>query len=166
MNLTPTRQAAKAASLASKIYSRLEALDFSNNAFGLQGTRLVAELINPRLTPHQFLRHLSLSKCGIPEGGGLELVHAMQGAEYHTLQVLDLSHNMLGNKTAVALGELLLDNTHLRELNLAWNAIKVRGRRGYTKFVKCGFVVCKPRKPLRHVARLAANATATTGSMP
>lgn len=99
-------QALRAASLVRKIYSRLEELDLSDNAFGLHGARLIADLINPNKTPHQFLKRLVLSNCAIPEAGGLEIVAALAESQ-PTLAVLDLSHNTLANKCAHAIGTLM-----------------------------------------------------------
>jgi Ran GTPase-activating protein (RanGAP) involved in mRNA processing and transport len=43
------------------------------------------------------------------------------------LRVLLLMHNNLGNKTAAAFGDLLESSHTLKELDLSWNQIKVRG---------------------------------------
>jgi hypothetical protein len=80
----------------------------------------------PQILPHQFLKRLSLSKCGLPEAAGLQLVAAL-AAGNRRLVALNLSNNSLGSKTAAALGGLLASNRTLRELDLGWNQVKVGG---------------------------------------
>ena len=77
----------------------------------------------------QFLKHLWLNKCGIPEAGGRALGAALARGNT-TLSVLGLSNNGLGNKTAAVLGELLAGSCGLEELDLSWNQIKVTGMGG------------------------------------
>ncbi len=52
------------------------------------------------------------------------------------LQVLSLSNNAVGNKTAAAFGDLLEENTTLTDLDLSWNQIKVGLR-----CMRCHFMV-------------------------
>jgi hypothetical protein len=75
-------------------------------------------------TPGQFLEHLKLDKCAIPESGGLLLVAALLNAN-KKLTVLSLSNNFLGNKSACLFGDLLEANHTLLELDLSWNQVKV-----------------------------------------
>jgi len=76
-------------------------------------------------TPGQFLEHLRLNKCAIPESGGLLLVAALLNAN-KKLTVLSLSNNFLGNKSACLFGDLLEANHTLLELDLSWNQVEVR----------------------------------------
>lgn len=77
-----------------------------------------------QLLPYQFLKRLSLNKCGLPETAGLELIASLAEGN-RRLNFLGLANNSLGSKTAAALGELLMVNRSLREVDLAWNQIKV-----------------------------------------
>lgn len=56
-----------------------------------------------------------------------------------SLEVLDLSHNQLGDKCAEKIGEALAENTTLLELNLGWNHIKSRGAKGLSKALTVSF---------------------------
>ncbi len=83
------------------------------------------QVLHPVHTPTQFLRHLELNKCGIPEAGGLEIAAAL--AANSTLESLHMAHNALSDKTAAAIGTALQDNRVLKTLDLSWNRIQVRG---------------------------------------
>ena len=50
-----------------------------------------------------------------------------------SLEILDLSHNQLGDKCAERIGAALAENNTLVEINLSWNHIKSRGAKGLSK---------------------------------
>ncbi|KAG2497889.1 hypothetical protein HYH03_004155 [Edaphochlamys debaryana] len=106
--------------------SSITSLDLSDNPLGINGVRALAELLDPTVTPYQFLKHLQLNKCGIPEAGGRALGLALSRGNTR-LAVLGLSNNQLGNKTAAMFGELLALVSGLEELDLSWNQIKSEG---------------------------------------
>ena len=56
--------------------------------------------------------------------GGIAIINAL-GNKNTVLTKLDLANNAIGNKTASAIGDMLLTNRVLRDLDLSWNAIKV-----------------------------------------
>ncbi|KAF5838018.1 hypothetical protein DUNSADRAFT_3505 [Dunaliella salina] len=109
--------------------SNVQILDLSLNPLGMNGGRLISELLDPQQTPHQFLVELRLDKCGLAEASGLAIARALQNFN-QTLKVLSMSNNALGNKTAAAFGELLKENTTLTDLDLSWNQIKAEGVKG------------------------------------
>ncbi|KAG2440423.1 hypothetical protein HYH02_010310 [Chlamydomonas schloesseri] len=106
--------------------SLITSMDLSENPLGLSGVRAIADLLDPTVTPYQFLKHLWLNKCGIPEAGGRALGVALSRGNI-TLSVLGLSNNGLGNKSAAVVGELLAGACALEELDLSWNHIKADG---------------------------------------
>eukprot|EP00775_Hariotina_reticulata_P006370 gene6370-6602_t len=115
--------------LDSASHAGLRELDLSQNALGPSGAKVIAELLNPRLHPTQFLVCLYLSKCSITEAGGIAIAGALAAGNLR-LRLLDLSNNSLGNKSAIAFGDLLECSHTLRELNLGWNQIKADGVKG------------------------------------
>eukprot|EP00878_Enallax_costatus_P018517 GHUV01019493.1.p1 GENE.GHUV01019493.1~~GHUV01019493.1.p1 ORF type:complete len:602 (+),score=224.84 GHUV01019493.1:1356-3161(+) len=114
------------------VYSVMSELDLSQNPIGIAGAKAVAELLNPEKNPGQFLISLNLSKCNIPEAGGLQLVAALQAGNLK-LRRLGMSNNALGNKTAAGFGDLLESNHTLRELDLGWNQIKADGAKALAR---------------------------------
>ncbi|KAI8854220.1 hypothetical protein BC829DRAFT_413153 [Chytridium lagenaria] len=76
--------------------------------------------------------------------GDKEAMHFAEGLRQNsTLQVLDLSHNNIGDMGAIALGAGILANDSLKELNLvsltpnkAWNQIRARGISGFLNHIK------------------------------
>ncbi|GAX76994.1 hypothetical protein CEUSTIGMA_g4441.t1 [Chlamydomonas eustigma] len=106
--------------------SNISVVDFSDNPLGVNGAKVVASLLDPVSAPHQFLTSIKLSKCGIPEAGGIAIAKAIANSN-QVLKRLVLSNNMLGNKAAEAFGEMLPGNRFLTELDLSWNMIKAEG---------------------------------------
>ncbi|KAL6748153.1 hypothetical protein V8C86DRAFT_2885468 [Haematococcus lacustris] len=112
--------------LMTSILSRVEVLDLSDNPLGINGAKVVAGLVDPCVTQHQFLTQLRLDRCGIPEAGGLAIFTALAAGNAR-LKVLSLNNNSLGNVSAAAVGDLLATNLTLEELDLSWNQIKPDG---------------------------------------
>ncbi|RNF04742.1 leucine-rich protein [Trypanosoma rangeli] len=94
----------------------LEELYLHDNQIRADGAVALGE----SLTMNKTLRVLNLRLNRIPdEAGGVAIVNGL--AAHPALEVLDLSHNMLGDATARALAEALPLQTSLRSLNVAGN---------------------------------------------
>ncbi|GLC61910.1 hypothetical protein PLESTB_001818300, partial [Pleodorina starrii] len=113
---------------AHRLTCAITSLDLSNNPLGINGVRALADLLDPTVTPYQFVKQLLLDKCGIPEGGGRALAMALSRGNTR-LAVLGLSNNALGNGTAAMFGEVLALPSGLEDLDLSWNQIKSEGAR-------------------------------------
>jgi hypothetical protein len=61
-----------------QLAGKLNTLDLSENPLGVQGARLLAKMMDPVQTKHQFLVSLSACKCGLSEAGGLAIIGALQ----------------------------------------------------------------------------------------
>lgn len=77
------------------------------------------------LRSSQSLVSLALRECGIDDVLGLAICSGL--VKNKTLQILDLSHNRIGNSTAHALELLLYSGETLREIHLANNDIRDTG---------------------------------------
>ncbi|KAG1666022.1 hypothetical protein FOA52_010932 [Chlamydomonas sp. UWO 241] len=106
--------------------TKVTSVDFSENPFGVNGAKVFATVLDPRLTLTQFLRSVMLSKCSIPEAGGAAIARAIANGNM-VLHTLNMSNNSLGNRTAAAFGALLPSNKYLTDLDLSWNQIRAEG---------------------------------------
>eukprot|EP00955_Chlamydomonas_euryale_P093271 364775-Chlamydomonas_euryale.AAC.9 len=59
------------------VFTAVQSIDFSENPFGINGAKVVARVLDPCVTPNQFLHTVKLSKCSIPEAGGMALAKAI-----------------------------------------------------------------------------------------
>lgn len=84
-----------------------------------------AVMLQKVLRTSQSLVHLSLRECGVDDVLGLAICSGL--VKNKSLQVLDLSHNRIGNSTAHALELLLHNGDTLKEVNLANNDIRDSG---------------------------------------
>lgn len=66
-----------------------------------------------------------MSTPAAASAGGMLIAAALQEGNLK-LRRLSLSNNALGNKSAIAFGELLESSHTLKELDLGWNQIKVQ----------------------------------------
>ena len=50
--------------------------------------QVVANVLDPQMTPYQFLSTLVLNKCGIPEAGGIAIARAIMNSNQvgHTVR--------------------------------------------------------------------------------
>lgn len=74
----------------------------------------------------EFLTFLDLSKCSIPDRGGVALARAIQSGNLE-LTTLCLSNNEIGDNTAKCFGVLFECNHTLLNLDFSWNFIRETG---------------------------------------
>ncbi|GLI68625.1 hypothetical protein VaNZ11_013103, partial [Volvox africanus] len=138
MHITTAKKAGGAAApgqlpnATNRLTCAITSLDLSNNPLGINGVRALADMLDPTVTPYQFVKQLHLNKCGIPEGGGRALAIALSRGNTR-LAVLGLSNNKLGNATASMFGEVLALPSGLEDLDLSWNQIKAEGARALSE---------------------------------
>lgn len=68
-----------------------------------------------------------MNKTSLGEEGVLAIANALKSGN-SKLASLSVSENQVGNKTAIAFGELFESNHTLKVLDLSWNSIKVRNQ--------------------------------------
>jgi Ran GTPase-activating protein (RanGAP) involved in mRNA processing and transport len=111
-------------------FKLLTVLDLGGNHIGKHGAAAVADLLNQQTN----LQTLSLAKCELGDRAAASVIQAL--VKHTHLTCVDLSHNGIGSTvlhpmrghsgaplSVQALADLMRHNSHISDLNLAWNSL-------------------------------------------
>ena len=110
----------------------LKILDIKGSKFTLQSMQAFAYM----LEQNQSLIKVNISNCNIDSDGTCYLARALLSNTTLTLTVLEMRMNSAGSKGAVAIAEILKDNTTLKVLDMCRNAVGRMGALAMAEMLK------------------------------